>query len=357
MAINDWWSGDPTERYWLEITDREGLGVDLHAPQVDGSGRANWTYDLVRYVEPGDVVLHWHKDLVGRPAIVGYSEAVGPVGASEIVWQARGTRGRARGPAVAPVPSWVMPLRDYTPLAEPVDQDVLRRVEPDVRDSFARLAELYGGSLYFPFAFSDRRPIRTAQGYLVKFPVELLGVIPGLGQVPTGPRRPPAAPGSGERPSREGSTKTRRSARGAGYIADAVLRRALERHAVAQATAYYFRQGWRVKDVGSTESYDLLLIDPTGGPDRHVEVKGSSQKASEVELTVAEVKHSRDDTVSCDLFVVDCIEYSPDGLGGYTVWGGQQRVWPDWQAGDEALSPTRYRYTVPGDGVAVEGLG
>lgn len=353
MEINDWWSGDSGERYWLEITDREDLGVDLHAPQLDGGGRVNWTYDLVRSVEPGDVVLHWHKNLIGRPAIVGYSEAVGPVGESSIVWQARGTYGRARGPASQAVPSRYMPLRNYTALAEPVDQDVLRSVEPDLRDAFDRLTGEHNGSLYFPFAFSDKRPVRATQGYLVKFPAQLLTLIPGLGPVPTGSRRPPAAPGTGEKPTATGSDRVRRSARGAGYIADSVLRRALEQHAVAQATAYYQRQEWDVEDVGSRMSFDLLLTDPTGGPERHVEVKGSSsQDAGEVELTVAEVKHSRGD-VPCDLFVVDGIEYSPDGLGGYTPRGGVQRVWVDWRAGRDSLKATRFRYTLPDDGEEV----
>ena len=96
MAVNEWWASDPAQRYWLEITDRADLGENLHAPQQDGSGRPNWTYELVRYVQPGDVVLHWHKNLVGYPALVGYSEAVGPLREDEIEWQAHGTYGRAR---------------------------------------------------------------------------------------------------------------------------------------------------------------------------------------------------------------------------------------------------------------------
>ena len=34
-ALNAWWEGDARERYWLEITDRLDLGIDLHAPQRD----------------------------------------------------------------------------------------------------------------------------------------------------------------------------------------------------------------------------------------------------------------------------------------------------------------------------------
>jgi hypothetical protein len=30
-----WWDGDAAEIFWLEITDRDDLGVDLHAPAAD----------------------------------------------------------------------------------------------------------------------------------------------------------------------------------------------------------------------------------------------------------------------------------------------------------------------------------
>lgn len=86
MAINEWWRDDPAQDYWMEITDRADLGADLHAPQVDGAGRDYWSYSLVASVRPGDVVLHWHKSLLGSPGIVAYSTAAhGPL-ADEIVW-------------------------------------------------------------------------------------------------------------------------------------------------------------------------------------------------------------------------------------------------------------------------------
>lgn len=31
-SINAWWSADPGQRFWLEITDRPDVGVDLHCP-------------------------------------------------------------------------------------------------------------------------------------------------------------------------------------------------------------------------------------------------------------------------------------------------------------------------------------
>lgn len=78
MRINDWWTAEPAERYWMEITDRQdGLGDDLNAPTLDGGGRPYWSYSLVTETRPGDIVLHCHDKLAGEPAIVGWSEVVG----------------------------------------------------------------------------------------------------------------------------------------------------------------------------------------------------------------------------------------------------------------------------------------
>jgi hypothetical protein len=172
VTVNEWWRNEPTERYWMEITNRDDLGADLHAPQVDDAGREYWSYVLVTAVRPGDIILHWHKSLLSEPAIVAYSTAAyGPV-EDEIVWASQGTYGRKR-PIVGPEPSWKYSLVGYTPLAQPVGQDDFRRAEPKLRAIRDELEQLHLGALYFPFAFSDKRPVRAAQGYLVKFPSEI----------------------------------------------------------------------------------------------------------------------------------------------------------------------------------------
>ena len=68
MAINEWWAADSGQRFWMEITDRYDLGADLFAPTTDGRGRPYWGYELITYVQPGDIILHWHKTLAGEPA-------------------------------------------------------------------------------------------------------------------------------------------------------------------------------------------------------------------------------------------------------------------------------------------------
>ena len=151
--MKEWWQADPAERYWMEITDRADLGADLHAPHVDDAGREYWSYALVTAVQPGDVVLHWHKSLLGAPGIVGYSTAAeGPV-ADEILWASQGTYGRTRA-LTGPEPSWRYALTGFTTSARPVTQEAFRQAEMELRKIKEQLEAHYTGSLYFPFAFS-----------------------------------------------------------------------------------------------------------------------------------------------------------------------------------------------------------
>ncbi len=53
-------------------------------------------------------------------------------------------------------------------------------VAPRQRRLDATLTDRIGGPLYFPFELSDKRPLRTAQRYLVKFPKDLLSAVPDL---------------------------------------------------------------------------------------------------------------------------------------------------------------------------------
>ncbi len=328
-----WWDGDDTERYWMEITNRQDLGADLHAPKLNDSGRPYWSYNLVTDVRDRDIVLHWHKELTGTPAIVGWSTAVGAPQDSSIVWQARGTAGRAHGPTGAE-PAWRMPLTDYTSLARPVDQNALRRAEPDLRRIHQQLDAQHRGPLYFPFAFSDKRAVRTAQGYLVKFPAAAVALLPELSVLPgatsarPGAAAPAQGPGSGD----------------AGYQSDPRVRRAVELHAVAHATDYYTQLGYNVSDVGSTRPFDLLVGSPT--ETRHVEVKGSSGSATTVELTDGEVRQAAD-WQPTDLYLVRGITWRRQPDGQVSTDGGRAEVLHDWAPTPDRLAATRYRYTVP----------
>jgi hypothetical protein len=339
--INAWWRHDPSERYWLEITDRADLGTDLFAPQADYRGRPYWSYNLVTAVQADDVVLHWHKNLAGVPAIVSWSIASGVPEQATIVWQARGTVGRRTVRREAE-PAWRMPLREFTPLLAPVTQDELRRDEPQLRAVYQDLAERHTGPLYFPFAFSDKRPVRAAQGYLVKMPAHVIDVFRELALVPRANQlRLPSTPVD---PAVEGSPSIPAALAGQRYMNDPRVRRAVERHAVLRATAYFAELGYDVSDVGNVESFDLLVRDAR--EERRIEVKGSTGVVSAVELTTAEVSNANT-YAPTDLFVVDQIGWRREPDGSVATDGGRERVYHNWTPETDALTATRYRYQLP----------
>jgi hypothetical protein len=115
MALNTWWTSDPAQRYWMEITHREDIGTDLNSPKLP---EGYWSYDLVSQVQPGDRVLHWASG-AKPPSLVGWSEATGtPTVVPEYTWQPRGTYGRAL-PGPRTTRGWVLPLGGLRPFAQP----------------------------------------------------------------------------------------------------------------------------------------------------------------------------------------------------------------------------------------------
>ncbi|QEO15816.1 DUF3883 domain-containing protein [Agromyces intestinalis] len=329
MPINNWWESDPAERYWMEVrTEPIGFGEYLLAPQFDGGGNPKWTYTLVSHVQPGDRIFHWDKRGRNAPAIVGWSEAVGPL---EVVekwsWQARGTRGRERG-VPTEGPAWRMPLANYTPLDSPVTRDIINARHAEVVAVLNEVAGGITGRPYAPFYEYNSTDIRAAQGYLTKFPAALVALFfGGL--------------------AADASTSTRRSTpvpSSQGYLSDAEKRSAIERHSVRIAISHYEALGaTHIEERG--KPYDLLVV--LDGIERHVEVKGSiGIDVESVQLTQGEVDHARDHHAT-DLFVVDRIVARRAYDGTIVASGGEIRFWVDWTPEDRALRPTHLRYSLP----------
>jgi hypothetical protein len=177
-----WWEGIQEECFWVEITGRPDLGFYLAAPQVDEGGRSYWGYDLVNEVAEGDVILHYAP----RPsnALTHWSRAIGQPYEDTLTWGAHG-QVRGRGP-VEPYdrPAWRRPLEGPFALPRPVGMDEIRSAEVAIREVHASLRERFPGQpLYFPFQLSSRRPVRAFQGYMTKWPRELLYAIPGLAEL------------------------------------------------------------------------------------------------------------------------------------------------------------------------------
>lgn len=332
MAINNWWSGDSRERFWIEITNRDNIGTNLIAPQVNDAGREEWSYTLVNWVRPGDVVLHWSK--LGEPAIVGYSHVSEEPFASSLEWQSRGTYGRQRE-GVGKEEAWEALLIGYRQLAVPVTQSRMRELEPEVRRVRDELQADHSGAIYFPFALSDLRPVRAAQAYLSKFPAALVRAIPELQEV-----RQVAADEPGEGTSEVPKPRNRRDRgrpTGHGRQHDVARRKAVERYSVDLVIEHLEGLGYVVKDVGDSKSWDVSAV--RGLEEMHVEVKGSTVERLAVALTEGEVRHAEDNGHTL-LVVIDKISMAAD----LSCSGGRWRFWQEWIPARGELIPTAYRH-------------
>lgn len=325
MALAEWWRGDISQRFWLEITNRNDVGHNLIAPQRDDAGREYWSYSLVMAVRPGDVVLHWSK--LGQPRVVGYSHVSGVSSDSRMVWQSRGTYGRRHEPTGEEA-AWEAPLSGFCALAREVTLETVRRRAQQVRAVREDLLGRYGAPLYFPFEVSERRPPRAAQAYLVKFPAELVAVFPELLELD---QLASNRPGEDEQPRSQASRSPRSS--------NVERRRAVERYAVSLVINHLQDQGYDVEDVGAVHPWDVTAR--RGQRELHVEVKGSAVDREAIDLTEGEVRHA-EDTFDTMLIVVDQIEVSAD----LRCSGGRWRYWPNWRADRERLVATAYRYVL-----------
>ncbi|MDQ3724920.1 MAG: hypothetical protein M3335_03340 [Actinomycetota bacterium] len=161
----------------MEITGREVLGKDVHAPRLDDSGKETWSYSLVREVRDGDVVLHYEKE---PKAITAWSIAKGGFWEAETTW---GTP-RSTGPSKAPVEPYLREglwhgLHGPFYLDEPLTLEEIRALEFRIAATVSSLEEEHGKPLYFPFQLRGDG-LRAAQGYLTKMPTDLVELLPKL---------------------------------------------------------------------------------------------------------------------------------------------------------------------------------
>jgi hypothetical protein len=179
--LNAWWQGDAAERYWLEITDRPDIGVDLHCPQRDASGGRTPGYSLIWWVQPGDIVFHY--DLNER-GITSWSIARGDVTEDPVVWLSHRAATRRRLGIPRAQPGWWLDLDGAYQLERPLTLDALRSRGDVVREVQEQLRAAHSGALYFPFFF-HRDELRPMQPYLNKLPAGLVERFPELAEAGT----------------------------------------------------------------------------------------------------------------------------------------------------------------------------
>lgn len=336
MALNTWWEHEPTQRYWMEVATGEA-GQALQSPKFLG---ANWSYQMVGQVRPGDRVLHWTSSNGRR--LEGWSTvAATPTVVPKYTWQPRGSSGRALG-APRTTEGWFAPLIEFTPFANPVTSQLVQVLGNDLLNLRSALEAAYGKPTYFPFYRYGAAAIRVQQGYLLKFPVELFSILPGLESA----LLDTASGDDSSEIAEDDQTRKREAPKGRITRAqDPKLRAAIERRSLDLAKEYYYGLGVGSDDITELgKPYDLVVR--IGGSERHAEVKGSSMLVQTVELTANEVTHART-CGAVDLIVVDGIEWRRLNDGSVSAWGGTLRVWSSWAVQDEDLRPRTFAYNLP----------
>jgi hypothetical protein len=175
QKIHDWWTPIPAECFWLEVTGRADIGVNLKAPQTNEHELEFWSYSLLKYVHEGDLIFHYDRN---QQAIIARSTATGKFWNDSIVWAARGALAREAGIRPHTRPGWYVGLEDYQKLENPLELETIRAFQNELSVLMNQLIVEVGSPLYFPFEMGIRRPMRPMQGYLFKLPlffVQLLG--------------------------------------------------------------------------------------------------------------------------------------------------------------------------------------
>lgn len=307
--MSNWWNGYPEQRYWMEQISRQDFSDELFAPRGSSWGREN-----VKYVRPGDIVLHWRKGV----GFVGTSVAASAPIVDTRVWEA------------IPQESWVVPLAEYEPLDQHVTLKDLQLIDDQIMRVQPILRSAYTGFSAFPFAKTPRYSFRPLQAYLVKFPIELFEVLAMVGlDVPVA-----FSPLTGQASPRP------RSGRGPAYLSDTQLRQGIERHSVRVARRWYEDRGATgILELGKPYDLEVTLEQQV----RHVEVKGSSlPQISTVLLTKNEVAHAHS-YAATDLVVVDAIAFEKRGED-YRFEGGELRRWADWTPDEAYVTSLQYQY-------------
>ena len=336
---NAWWESDPEQRFWLEITDRDNLGENLLSPQLGRNGRSTPGYELMTHVKPGDIIFHYWQQADQEPAIVSYSVAISNAQPSTIVWKPHGKNSTNMDPEEAA--AWEVSLGGMTDIDEPITLGQFRSASTKLQQINEQLKSDHGTPIYFPFSWHPDG-LRANQYYLTKFPAELVNLFTALQG--TTVSNPISSTSKGSKPVKKSTTS-------AGYMADPIVRAAIEQQAMNQADALLKELGYETEDVHANSPYDILATETDD--EIAVEVKGSSGTATTVELTIGEVNKARDPDCGSMLIVVDQIPFFWKGDEVVTK-PGRIRFWPsyDTELTEDRLQPTRFRFLLtPGQDV------
>ena len=336
---NAWWLNNPSERYWLESTDRKDLGKNLIAPISSHAGQK-----LVSYVEDGDIILHYDQT---KRSIVAISMAQGSPFQSEIRWPDR-KKSKISS-------AYEIKLAFFSELPDPVALSEIHDKDREIRSIRDELnTKLAGGSAYFPFQIPAKSVIQPSQGmYLSKVPKKLFELFPQFQNFidlhwPQDILAIDSKRAQSIQPTRNRNPRPRVSQ---GRDSDPERRLLVESYAMKMATDHLISNGFEVEDVSMIDGlgYDISAFKEN----IHfgVEVKGSRSSVNAVDVTRSEVdyaQNARSQDLQTILIVVDEIQIKGES-GNLTPGGGRLRFWINWDAHESLLFAKTFTYKLPED--------
>jgi len=192
-AVNAWWERVPGERFWLDVTERQGWEERLASPRATGRRYDSWQLRLITHVKDGDIVFRYDAS---EQAIVACAVSQGPIDKRHVSWAPIGTR---EGGDHWVRPSWSIGLRHCKRLDETVSMHEIARVQWDLFPQLRAIEDAAGLELHYPFEMGDRRKTRPIPGHVFKLPAVFVQSFPELSRAAGSitrmlPSQPGAAP-------------------------------------------------------------------------------------------------------------------------------------------------------------------
>lgn len=172
--VNAWWEQVPGERYWLDVTNRQGWEERLASPRATRGQHDSWEQRLITHVKDGDVVFHYDAS---EQSIAACAVSQGRIDKRRLSWTRAGAPERG---GHAGRPSWSIGLRHCTRLDEPVSVHEIARVQWDLFPKLRALEDVAGLELHYPFEMGDPRKTRPIPGYVFKLPAVFVQSFPEL---------------------------------------------------------------------------------------------------------------------------------------------------------------------------------
>lgn len=337
-----WWSDDPQEIYFFEITRSRELGTSLRAPLTGPSGSPMPEFALVPEVAQGNIVIHY--DSIDE-RIVGVSQVSGPAFLEPVSWTARGSYARRAGVGPAWVPGMVVPLHNYTEMRHDVTFEQLNNRRGEIFRIRAGLQASHPEQpLHLPW-IPYRNEMRTFPTYLAKLPVALLPTLPEVAEtvalIRTGSDTTTSGPLNPEvRHAAQAVASAAARPKTGAVDRDPRERVAVEARALNVVLAHYSARG-AINDVGRRSSYDYSVV--IDGQEWHVTVKGTTSSSEEIVLTPDEVAHAQSHE-HLDLCIVSNIRIERDEAGQASGAGGALEIHHPWRIEMNRLNAMGYRY-------------